>query len=213
MKTIRLNENIIIESYAVGDLGANCYLLIHEQTGEVVVIDPGGSGSILVRRMLDRGQHVTAIWLTHGHYDHMHHARMVAEEFGAPVWIHEKEKELIRDPEANASTLFGFPEIYSADHYFKDGDLLHFAELEIKVIWTPGHTIGGVCFYLEQYGILFSGDTLFRWAQGRTDLKTGSADDLERSIRDKLMMLPDDVNVLPGHMTATTIGNERPRFK
>ncbi len=212
MEAIQI-KNIRIEEFAVGDLGANCYFLINMDTKAMTVIDPGGNGSQLIRRIWDHGWQPESILLTHGHCDHAHHAKMLAGEFHIPIWAHEIEREILSDPVANASSLFGYPEYYMSDRSFKDGDILKFAGMEIEVLWTPGHTAGGVCFLMKEYKILFSSDTLFCGSVGRTDLKSGSEKALQKSIREKLMVLPDDIQVLPGHMIHTTIGNERKRFR
>lgn len=198
-----------IEEYNVGDIGTNCYFIVNADTNEMLVIDPGGDGQDLIRRIRNSELKPVAVLLTHGHYDHAHHAKVIADEFQIPVYAHEAEKETLEDPNLNLSPMFGHREIYHADHYVKDGDILHLAGFEIKVLYTPGHTVGGACYYFVGNKVLASGDTLFCGSVGRTDFPKGSMSDLIRSIREKLLDLPGDTAVLPGHEARTTIGYER----
>lgn len=198
-----------IEEYNVGDIGTNCYFIVNADTNEMLVIDPGGDGKDLIRRIRNSNLKPVAILLTHGHYDHASHAHVLAEEFGIPVYAHEAEQKTLEDPNINLSLMFGSREIYHADHYVKDGDVLHLAGFDIKVFHTPGHTVGGCCYYFDGNKVLASGDTLFCGSVGRTDFPGGSMSDLVRAIRDKLLNLPGDTAVLPGHENRTTIGYER----
>ena len=150
-----------IEEYNVGDIGTNCYFIVNADTKEMVLIDPGGNGEDLIRRIKERGLNLQAVLLTHGHYDHAHHARMVADAFGVPVYASEKEKVTMHDIQKNVSAMFGNPETYDADVYTKDGEVLNLAGFTIKVISTPGHTEGGCCYYFDGNKVLASGDTLF----------------------------------------------------
>ena len=121
----------------------------------------------------------------------------------------EAEKELLRDAHKNVSEQAGRPCITSADVYLKDGQELTLAGMQCKVIATPGHTVGGCCYYFEEAGFLVAGDTLFAESVGRTDFPTGSMSTLVRSIKDKLFVLPDDTKVYPGHGESTTIAHEK----
>ncbi len=198
-----------IEEYNVGDIGTNCYFIVNADTKEMVIIDPGGDGADLIRRIKERGLKLQGVLLTHGHYDHAHHARMVADAFGVSVYASEKEKGTMHDTQKNVSAMFGNPETYDADVYTKDGDALELAGFKIKVISTPGHTEGGCCYYFDGNKVLASGDTLFCGSVGRTDFKGGSMSDLVRSVKEKLFALPNDTAVLPGHEARTTIGYEK----
>ncbi len=150
-----------------------------------------------------------AVLLTHGHFDHAMAAGKIAEEFQIPVYAEEHEKETLKNPAVNLSGMIGKRESYHADEFVKDGDVLSLAGFTIKVLFTPGHTQGGCCFYFEEEQAVFSGDTLFHDSVGRTDFPGGSASVLLKSIEDKLMPLPGQVNVYPGHNDTTTIGWER----
>lgn len=198
-----------VEQFCVGPIGTNCYFLINTDTKETVVIDPGAQANYLAAQIKEQELNPVVILQTHGHFDHMDGTQELAQKFQIEVYIHEEEKSVLADPSMNVSKLFGTAKTYRADQFLKDGQVLHFAGFSIKVIHTPGHTPGGVCFYLEEQKVLFSGDTLFCESAGRTDFPGGSASALVRGIREKLMVLPDDVKVYPGHNQSTCIGYER----
>lgn len=201
--------NCKVEQYCVGPIGTNCYFLINTDTKETVMIDPGAQANYLAEQVEEQGLKPVAILQTHGHFDHMDGTQELAKKYQIDVSIHEEESEVLADPNKNVSRMFGTAKTYQADHFFKDGDVLDFAGFSIRVIHTPGHTPGGVCFYLEEQKVLFSGDTLFCESTGRTDFPGGSTSALVRGIREKLMVLPDDVKVYPGHNQSTCIGYER----
>ena len=198
-----------IEEYNVGDIGTNCYFIVNADTKEMLVIDPGGDGKDLIRRINNSELKPVAVLLTHGHYDHVADADVVAKEYDIPIYAHEAERETLENPNLNLSPMFGRREIYHADKYVKDGDILNLAGFTIRVIHTPGHTVGGCCYYFDGNKVLASGDTLFCGSVGRTDFPKGSMSDLVRSIKEKLLDLPGDTAVLPGHESRTTIGYER----
>ena len=198
-----------IEEYNVGDIGTNCYFIVNADTKEMLVIDPGGDGKDLIRRINNSELKPVAVLLTHGHYDHAADADVVAKEYNIPIYAHEAERETLENPNLNLSPMFGRREIYHADKYVKDGDILNLAGFTIRVIHTPGHTVGGCCYYFDGNKVLASGDTLFCGSVGRTDFPKGSMSDLVRSIKEKLLDLPGDTAVLPGHESRTTIGYER----
>ncbi len=200
-----------LKQYMVGSIGTNCYFMINADTNETIVIDPGASGKELSRELKGDGCVLKAVLLTHGHYDH---AGGVADLLGEyeeeiPVYAHENEKETLKDPMLNLSGNGYRPESYQADHFLKDGEVLKLAGFSITVLHTPGHTEGGCCFYFPEEKVLFSGDSLFCESIGRTDFPRGSMSELVRSVKEKLLVLPEDVNVYPGHDAATTIGNEK----
>ena len=126
-----------------------------------------------------------------------------------PVYAHREEEALLKDASMNASLEFGRQYTFSGAAYAEDGDVLDLAGMQFQVIHTPGHTIGGCCYYLQEEKVLFSGDTLFRESIGRTDFPTGNGGQLMRSIREKLFTLPEETAVYPGHMERTTIGDEK----
>ena len=198
-----------IEQYCVGQVETNCYFAINEDTKEMLVIDPGASAGVLAGKIREEGWKPQAVLLTHGHFDHAMAAEKLAEEFGIKIYAHEAEQDTLGEARLNASLMIGRNDTYHADVFVKDGEVLELAGMEVKVLHTPGHTEGGCCYYLEQEKVLFSGDTLFCQSVGRTDFPRGSMSQLVRSIKEKLMKLPDDVKVYPGHMSTTSIGMER----
>lgn len=198
-----------VERFVTGMLSTNCYLAINEETKQTVVIDPADSPSYLMEHLKTEGLHVEAILLTHGHFDHTMGIDGFLKEYSVPVYAHEDEEELLNQPQLNLSSAYSSGYTYSGAEYIKEGQVISLAGYDFEVIHTPGHTKGGCCYYVRTEGILFSGDTLFRSSVGRTDFPGGSSSELVRSIREKLMLLPDDTHVYPGHMEETTIGYER----
>lgn len=198
-----------IEQYCVGEVATNCYFLINDETKEMLVIDPGDSAKMLAEKIRQKNLKPQAVLLTHGHFDHAMAAEELAENFGIKIYAHEAEKDTLEQPGRNVSSMIGRGESYHADVFVTDGEILKLAGMELKVLHTPGHTEGGCCYYLEQEKVLFSGDTLFCQSVGRTDFPGGSMSKIVRSIKEKLLALPDDVRVYPGHMDLTTIGRER----
>ncbi len=204
-----------IENYVVGPVGTNCYFMINEETKEVLVIDPGASAKALYERIKESGYVPKGILLTHGHFDHAGAARGLLEYMGldgydAEIYALDKEQETLENPTYNLSGMMGgASERYKATVYVQDNDVLHLAGFEIKVLFTPGHTPGGCCYYFKNEGVLFPGDTLFCGSVGRTDFPGGSMSDLVRAVRERLLVLPDNTLVYPGHESPTTIGDEK----
>lgn len=198
-----------IEQYCVGQVATNCYFIINNETKEMLIVDPGDSAQMLADRIRRENLEPKAVLLTHGHFDHAMAAEELAEMFGIKIYAHEAEKDTLKDPGKNVSLMIGLRDVYHADVFVKDEEILELAGMELKVLHTPGHTAGGCCYYLEKEKVLFSGDTLFCQSVGRTDFPGGSTSGIVRSIKDKLMVLPDEVKVYPGHMDRTSIGAER----
>lgn len=198
-----------VEQYVVGPVMTNCYFAVNEDTNEMLVIDPGDEAEMLVAKIKERQLTPVAVLLTHGHFDHASAAQGVADAFGIQIYAEEHEKETLETPSINLCGMVGGREVYHADVYVKDNDVLHLAGFEIKVFHTPGHTKGGCCYYIEKEQSVFAGDTLFNESVGRTDFPGGSASVLLHSIEEKLMPLPGQTKVYPGHNSTTTIGWER----
>lgn len=212
-------SEIKIGKMILGVCQTNCYFLYREGSQECIVVDPADQGSGIYAALQKNGFRVAAILLTHGHFDHIwgldglrDAVNAAAESEGlepVKVYAHEAEKELLRDDHKNVSKQAGRPCTTYADVYVKDGQEISAAGMTCRVIGTPGHTVGGCCYYFEEAGFLLAGDTLFAESVGRTDFPTGSMGTLVRSIREKLFVLPDDTKVYPGHGESTTVGHEK----
>ena len=171
----------------------NCYIIQDEKTKETMVIDPGAEAEKIIKMLEIMQAKVKYIYLTHCHGDHIGAVLPVQEKFGGTILIHRIDAENLNNPEVTLTTLIGMPEIHlQADSRIDDGDLIHIGNLEFKVIHTPGHTAGSTSLYLPEYRLLFSGDTLFRGAWGRTDVPTSSFEDIIASITNKLIVLPEN---------------------
>lgn len=198
-----------VDRYVVGEVQTNCYVAVNTETNECLVIDPGAAAKELAERIRRNGYKPAAVFLTHGHFDHAGAAEELAEDFGIKIYAHEAEKETLSDSRKNVSWMVGKDESYHADEYVKDEQELDLAGFHIRVFHTPGHTKGGCCYYLPYEEVLFSGDTLFAQSVGRTDFPGGSMSQIVRSIKEKLMVLPERTTVYPGHNDVTSIESER----
>jgi len=198
---------MIMGKLEVGSFVTNCYIVGSESGGEGMIIDPGDEAKQILKKVEDMGLDIKLIVLTHGHIDHIGALKEIKEATGAEVAVHSDDAESLK--EQPLSMIFGLfcPTPPPPDRLLQDGDSIDVGDLHFEVLHTPGHTPGGICLLGE--GVLFSGDTLFRYSVGRTDLPGGSYDKLAGSIQTKLMMLPDDTIVYPGHGPETTIGDER----
>lgn len=200
---------IKIGKITLGMYQTNCYLLYMEGSSETIVIDPADSGEYIYEKLSEKGFDIKAILLTHGHFDHVWGVKGLKEKTHAKVYAHEAEKELLETPHMNVSEQMRRPVCVTPDVFLKDKEEVTLCGMTFEVIHTPGHTKGSCCYYFKEAGILVAGDTLFCESVGRSDFPTGSERELLESITEKLMALPDDVRVYPGHGGSTTIGNER----
>jgi hydroxyacylglutathione hydrolase len=194
----------------VGVLGCNCSVIGDESTGEAIVIDPGDDVSS-IEAMINRHQlRATKIYITHAHIDHIGGAAMLQKMTGAPVYLHGSDQTLydLIDMQANWMGLKP-PQRVPIDVQVREGDTIHVGGLEFHAIHTPGHTQGSTCLWMPQQNTLIAGDTLMRDGIGRTDLPGGDARQILQSIKHKLLVLPDQTTVVPGHGDSTTIGRER----
>lgn len=198
-----------IGKFVLSSCATNCYFVYEEGKNEVIFFDPGDRGDYIYEKLKEAGLSVAAIYLTHGHFDHIEGCDRLRELSGAKVYALEEEKALLEDPMANLSGSFGISHTVKADGFLKDGQVCTEAGMTFKVLKTPGHTKGGCCFYFEEAGMLIAGDTLFEESVGRTDFPGGSMSELVRSVREVLFTLPDETKVYPGHGDMTTIGHEK----
>lgn len=202
-------RKVHIKALVLGMVQNNCYIVRKRESQEVVVIDPGDDLYKIRKYLKENDLECKAIFLTHGHFDHIMAVPELKGLTEAPVYAHEAEAELLNDTELNASSLFGKGVSLLQDIMIKDKDEFQIAGLSWQVIHTPGHTQGGVCYYLLDHGIIFTGDTLFYESVGRTDLPTGDHSILIENIHNQLMVLADSIELYPGHGRPTTIGHER----
>ena len=198
-----------IGKITLGVCQTNCYFVYEEGSGKALVFDPADRGDYILESLKDKGFTVDAILLTHGHFDHIWGVPRLKELSGAKLYAYEKEQELCGSPSMNISAQAGRALGVTPDELFRDGEEFVISGIRGKVIATPGHTGGSCCYYFEEDKILISGDTLFQESVGRTDFPTGSMGTLIRSIRERLLVLPEDVKVYPGHGPSTTIGYEK----
>lgn len=198
-----------VERFLTGILSTNCYVAWNEQTKEAVIVDPAAYSKKLAEFLREEGLKPQAVLLTHGHFDHIMGLDALLEEYPVPVYVHEAEKGLIADPKTNLSLTYTNGYVFEDATYVADGQKIAAAGVTFEVLFTPGHTSGGCCYYAETENMLFSGDTLFRCSVGRSDLPTGDETTLIRSIKEKLLVLPENTVVYPGHMAATTIQTEK----
>ena len=198
-----------VERFLTGILSTNCYVAWNEQTKEAVIVDPAAYSKKLAEFLREEGLKPQAVLLTHGHFDHIMGLDALLEEYPVPVYVHEAEKGLIADPKTNLSLTYTNGYVFEDATYVTDCQKIAAAGVTFEVLFTPGHTSGGCCYYAETENMLFSGDTLFRCSVGRSDLPTGDETTLIRSIKEKLLVLPENTVVYPGHMAATTIQTEK----
>ena len=204
-------KELKIETW-IGD-ATNCYIVQDENSKETMVIDPAGDVDKIVE-MLDILQaNLKYIYLTHCHGDHIGGVKELKQRYGGQVVAQRLAAENLLNPNINLTFYIGSEGLtVETDARVDDNDLLHLGDLEFKVIHTPGHTSGGSALYCEEEKLLFSGDTLFRGTWGRTDVPTGDFEAVINSITKKLMVLPDETIVYPGHGKSTMIREEKPIY-
>lgn len=201
--------SIKIGSMTIGYVQTNCYFVYDDEKKDAIVFDPAIDGEGIYNALLKNDINVSAIMLTHGHFDHIMGANELREKAGVKIYASELEKDLLASSDLNVSYQTGRNYTVVPDVLLKDEDEVEVAGIKIKMISTPGHTAGSCCYLIEDEGLLIAGDTLFAGSCGRTDLPTGSGGMLDRSLKEKLMKLSDEIKVYPGHGESTTIGFER----
>ena len=200
-----------VRGVVVGLFRENCWIIGSRRRGEACVVDPGDEPETILSLARDMGVRITRVVASHAHIDHILAARAIVEATGAPFLLHEHDLPIAENMPTAARMWMNVdvPPAPRPDAFPVDGDDLEVAGVTLKVIHTPGHTPGSLCLYAPEAGLLFSGDTLFRESIGRTDLPGGDFAQIRNSLSQRLLTLPDDTRVLPGHMLETTIGHER----
>ena len=205
---------IEVEKMVLGMVSTNVYLVFYN--GNCIIIDPSDEAERIIACIEERKANPLAILLTHGHFDHIMAAPALAKKYGIKIYAGEAERQLLEDSGLNLATRFlGEDFTLEADEYVKGGDEIEFEGFKLKVLYTPGHTVGSVSFYTEDLAdneafkkAAFTGDTLFAGSVGRVDLPTGNEDTMRRTLNEVIKKLPSDTVVFPGHGAATTIERE-----
>ena len=192
---------IRVAALELGMLPTNTYVVWNEETKECVLIDPSDGFDEIVEFLEKKALVPAAVWLTHGHDDHIGAVNDLKRKYGLLTYIMKEEEEAVISIVYNLSGMMGHPRVTEPD--------LFFLETRMTALLTPGHTVGGGCYYFPEEKIVFTGDTLFRESIGRSDFPGGDTLQLLRSIKERLMVLPDETVVYPGHGPSTTIGHER----
>jgi hydroxyacylglutathione hydrolase len=199
-------EIITLTDYS---FGSNCYLAVNDTGDEAVLVDAGMGSAEILAKLEETGAKLAAVLLTHGHPDHLLGLKGVVDATGAPCYMHKDDVELAMAIPPMFLRMMGLEELELPDEFLplEDGQVLELAGMEFKVLTTPGHSTGSVCFLTD--GVLFSGDLLFRGSIGRTDFPGGSFEMLARMVKEKVFTLPSETKVLPGHMDPTVVGWEK----
>ena len=198
---------MILERLVVGPFASNCYIVGSEIAGEGIIIDPGDEAEQILNKVKDLQLDIKLIALTHGHIDHIGAVKEINKATGAAICVHTDDAQSLKGWRMGSILGSSYPAPPPPDRLLKGGDSIDIGDLHFSVIHTPGHTPGGICLLGE--GVVFTGDTLFNYSVGRTDLDGGSGYQLINSLQTKIMVLPDDTIVYPGHGPETTIGAER----
>ncbi|MFZ0304412.1 MAG: MBL fold metallo-hydrolase [Terracidiphilus sp.] len=208
--TIFYNRPMILETFAVGPLQCNCTILGDDETREAIVIDPGDEITRIHRRLTELGLTLRQILITHGHIDHVGGALKLKRLTGAPILLNQNDLELLAMMKEQAAWVgVPTPAVAPPDESLKDELVVGLARYPAQVIHTPGHTQGSICLHFSRQNLLFAGDTIFAGSIGRTDLPGGDYPQIIRSIHSRLLVLPEETRVIPGHGPKTTIGEER----
>jgi glyoxylase-like metal-dependent hydrolase (beta-lactamase superfamily II) len=201
---------MILETFPVGMLQCNCTILGDETTGEAMVIDPGDNIPQILARLAKHGLKLKQIVITHAHIDHIGGALKLKQQTGAPILLNQNDLPLLDMMDMQAGWLgVPTPEVAPPDASAEDHLVVGLEKHPATVLHTPGHTPGSICLHFAPQNLLIAGDTLFSGSIGRTDLPGGDYKKILRSIHDRLLPLPDDTRVIPGHGPTTTIGEEK----
>ena len=201
--------NLRVDCMELGMLPTNTYIIWNADTLDCIVVDPSDGFDRLDARLTEKNLRPTAVYITHGHDDHIGSVNELKRKYGILVYIMKEEEEFAESVQYNLSMSFGHPRVIEPDMFFIDNQEVSVLGTKMKALLTPGHTVGGGCYYFPEEKMVFTGDTLFCESVGRSDFPGGNARTLIDSVRNKLLTLPDDVVVYPGHGPLTSIGHER----
>jgi len=201
---------MILKTLTVGPFQENCYVLGDEESGVGAVIDPGDEAARIAMAVEETGLDIGSIIVTHAHIDHVGAVAALTEEYACPVLMHVESEPLLNGLPTQAMMMgVRFGKVPTVDRNVEDEEIVEVGGLRLRSLYTPGHAPGHLAFYLQEEGLVLSGDALFAGSVGRVDLPGGSMEVLMRSIEERLVTLPDETVVYPGHGPRTTIGNER----
>lgn len=199
-------KDLSFETITVGTLATNCYIIINRLTRDSIIIDPGSEAEKITQLIDVINCNVKAIFITHGHVDHIGALKALKEKYGAPVYVHADDAQFLENTTINGADYIGVKlDAVNPDHLMTDGQIIEAGSLKLKIIHTPGHTPGGICIAIEN--LLFTGDTLFCGSVGRWDFPLGSELTLRSSLK-KFLTMPENTVILPGHGNKCTIGGE-----
>jgi hydroxyacylglutathione hydrolase len=201
---------MILEALTVGPFQENCYVIGDEETGTGTLVDPGDEGTRIALAVEQTGLDIAQIIITHAHIDHVGAVAALADEYACPVLMHAEAEPMLQQLPTQAMMMgLRFGKVPVVDRHIEDEEILEVGGLRLKSLYTPGHAPGHLAFYLAEDRLVLSGDALFAGSVGRTDLLGGDMDLLMCSINERLLTLPDETRVLPGHGPESTIGEER----
>jgi hydroxyacylglutathione hydrolase len=201
---------MILEMLTVGPFQENCYILGDEESGGGAIIDPGDEEARVALAVEETGLEIGSIIVTHAHIDHVGAVAALVDEYSCPVLMHAEAEPMLKELPTQAMMMgLRFGKVPTVDRHIGEGEMLEVGDLRLRPLYTPGHAPGHLALYIDEEGLVLSGDALFAGSVGRVDLPGGSMEVLMRSIEERLLTLPDETIVYPGHGPQTTVGNER----
>jgi hydroxyacylglutathione hydrolase len=201
---------MILEKLTVGPFQENCYVIGDQESRIGAIIDPGDEAARIAMAVEETGLDIGSIIVTHAHIDHVGAVAALADEYACPVLMHDEAEPMLKELPTQAMMMgIRFGKLPEVDRYVEDEEIVEVGDLRLRSLYTPGHSPGHLAFYLQDEGLVLSGDALFAGSVGRVDLPGGSMEVLMQSIEERLLTLPEETVVYPGHGPRTTIGNER----